>query len=165
VSAARAAPTGCLSCHEGIERFSDGAMQDTIEAMGADLGDAGGCVVCHGGDPAATTAEAAHEGAPKDLTEAGGPQRFYRDPGSVSIARGNPFGNVVKKGRRVVLHSAGGFDFDVPVLKRIATDEGWRNSAGKVAMTSVATHMDSMECYACHADWAPQCYGCHITVD
>ena len=22
-----------------------------------------------------------------------------------------------------------------------------------------------MECYACHADWAPQCYGCHITVD
>jgi len=25
--------------------------------------------------------------------------------------------------------------------------------------------MESMECYACHADWAPQCYGCHITVD
>ena len=27
---------GCLSCHEGIERFSDGDMQETIEAIGAD---------------------------------------------------------------------------------------------------------------------------------
>ena len=34
-----------------------------------------------------------------------------------------------------------------------------------VAMGSVGKHMESMECYACHADWAPQCYGCHITVD
>ena len=35
----------------------------------------------------------------------------------------------------------------------------------EVAMMSVGKHMESMECYACHADWAPQCYGCHITVD
>ena len=77
---------GCLSCHEGIERFSDGDMQDTIEAMGADLGDPGGCVVCHGGDPKATSAEAAHQGAPAELTEDGGPDMFYPDPGSVWIA-------------------------------------------------------------------------------
>ena len=32
-------------------------------------------------------------------------------------------------------------------------------------MSSVAGHMDSMECYAFHADWAPQFFGCHITVD
>ena len=32
-------------------------------------------------------------------------------------------------------------------------------------MGSVTSHLESMECYACHADWAPQCYGCHITVD
>ncbi len=76
---------GCLSCHEGIERFSDGDMQDTIEAMGADLGDPGGCVVCHGGDPAATEAEAAHQGAPEDLAENGGPDMFYPDPGSIFI--------------------------------------------------------------------------------
>ena len=54
-----AAAEGCLTCHEGIERFSEGDMQDTIEAMGADLGDPGGCVVCHGGNPEATEAEAA----------------------------------------------------------------------------------------------------------
>ena len=22
-----------------------------------------------------------------------------------------------------------------------------------------------MECYSCHASWAPQCYGCHINID
>lgn len=83
----KAQDQGCLTCHAGIERFSDGAMQESIEAMGADFGDPGGCVVCHGGDPAATTAEAAHQGAPRDLTEAGGPQLFYPDPGSVWIAK------------------------------------------------------------------------------
>ena len=32
-------------------------------------------------------------------------------------------------------------------------------------MSAVGQHMETMECYACHADWAPQCYGCHVTVD
>jgi hypothetical protein len=27
------------------------------------------------------------------------------------------------------------------------------------------SHTDKMECYTCHASWAPSCYGCHITVD
>ena len=22
-----------------------------------------------------------------------------------------------------------------------------------------------MECYACHASWVPQCYGCHVQVN
>jgi hypothetical protein len=25
--------------------------------------------------------------------------------------------------------------------------------------------MEEMECYACHSDWAPQCYGCHVKAD
>jgi len=36
VSPSVAAEKGCLSCHEGIERFSEGEMQETIESMGAD---------------------------------------------------------------------------------------------------------------------------------
>ena len=40
---------GCLFCHEGIERFTDGPMQDSIEALGEIYDDSGGCVVCHGG--------------------------------------------------------------------------------------------------------------------
>ena len=60
VSEALAQEKGCLSCYEGIERFSDGAMQDTIESIGAELDDPGGCVVCHGGTPAATAKDEAH---------------------------------------------------------------------------------------------------------
>ena len=35
----------------------------------------------------------------------------------------------------------------------------------RVAMVDVGLHMDRMECYACHATWAPQCYGCHVKID
>ncbi len=27
------------------------------------------------------------------------------------------------------------------------------------------THTDSVECYTCHTDWMPNCYGCHVTLD
>ena len=80
------AAKGCLSCHEGIERFTDGPMMDTIVALGTANGDPAGCVICHGGTPSATDAAAAHQGAPKALAEGNGPQRFYPDPGSVWIA-------------------------------------------------------------------------------
>ncbi len=32
-------------------------------------------------------------------------------------------------------------------------------------MSAVAKHMDRLECYSCHASWAPQCYGCHVQVN
>ncbi len=32
-------------------------------------------------------------------------------------------------------------------------------------MGKIQAHMDNLECYACHSDWAPQCYGCHVKVD
>ncbi|SVC47938.1 uncharacterized protein METZ01_LOCUS300792, partial [marine metagenome] len=85
ISEKLAAEKGCLSCHEGIERFTDGPMIEIIEAMGVDYGDPGGCVICHGGNPAATTKGHAHTSAPKELTEAGGPHTFYPDPGSIYI--------------------------------------------------------------------------------
>ena len=33
-----------------------------------------------------------------------------------------------------------------------------------VAM-QIHKHIESLECYACHAPWAPQCYGCHAKMD
>ncbi|MFP6685311.1 MAG: hypothetical protein VB934_11385, partial [Polyangiaceae bacterium] len=27
------------------------------------------------------------------------------------------------------------------------------------------SHTDELECYTCHAGWAPNCYGCHVSVD
>jgi len=87
------------------------------------------------------------------------------EDGYLLTARGNPFGNVVRKGDRVILHSATGVDFEVPLLKRIKETNAWKTDAAEVAMDKVAGHMTKMECYACHADWAPQCYGCHVKVD
>ncbi len=85
--------------------------------------------------------------------------------GYLLSARGNPLGNVVKDGKKVILHSATGTDFLVPILKDIQTAGSWRSHDAEVAMDKVAAHLDNLECYACHASWVPQCYGCHVKAD
>ena len=32
-------------------------------------------------------------------------------------------------------------------------------------MSTIHKHIEKMECYACHATWAPQCFGCHMEYD
>ena len=32
-------------------------------------------------------------------------------------------------------------------------------------MDQIEAHTDKLECYTCHATWAPQCYGCHVKID
>ena len=32
-------------------------------------------------------------------------------------------------------------------------------------MDKIEAHTDKLECYTCHATWAPQCYGCHVKID
>ncbi len=90
---------------------------------------------------------------------------YAPEQGYLLTARGNPFGNVIKKGEEVIVHSASGLDFKVPILKKIKTDKSWKSTDAHVAMAQIKGHLENMECYACHADWVPQCYGCHITVD
>ena len=87
--------------------------------------------------------------------------------GYLLSTRGNPLGNVVKvKGsNKVIAHLASGKDLVVPVLKTKHATKSWKSKDAEVAMDTVQAHMDKLECYACHADWAPQCYGCHIKVD
>jgi len=104
-------------------------------------GDPAGCVVCHGGNPQGRTAEEA------------------------LVARSNPFGNVVKEGDKVIVHSASGSDFEVPALKAINEAGAWVSQDAKVAMVSVAKHAENLECCARHASWVPQRYGCHVKVD
>ena len=71
VPIASAEGKACLACHDGIERFSDGVMQEDIEKMGAELGDPAGCVVCHGGNPAEEKDKAkAHMGSPAESRRA-----------------------------------------------------------------------------------------------
>ena len=85
--------------------------------------------------------------------------------GYLLTTRGNPFGNVVRNGDDVLLHSATGTDFKVPLLKTLNDTSTWKSQAAEVAMSSVGAHMEELECYACHSDWAPQCYGCHVKTD
>ena len=90
---------------------------------------------------------------------------YPKQDGYLKTARGNPFGNVVKSGDRVILHSATGNDFEIPVLKTISVNDTWKSADAKVAMHDVQAHAEGLECYACHASWVPQCYGCHVQVN
>jgi len=91
---------------------------------------------------------------------------YPMEDGYILSARGNPLGNIVRKGDKVIVHSATGLDFEVPALKGIAKENKWKEPekamAAKIRNTD---HVAKMECYACHSAWAPQCYGCHIKVD
>ncbi len=84
--------------------------------------------------------------------------------GYLISSRGNPMPHIVKNGNEVILFSAGGKDIPLQPLKKL-TDENKLSLNAKVAMAQVGIHIDKMECYACHATWAPQCYGCHINID
>ena len=90
---------------------------------------------------------------------------YDKREGYLKSARGNAFGNVVKDGKKVIMHSATGNDFEVPLLKQLKLDDAWKSPDAMVAMNSVKKHNDSLECYACHASWVPQCYGCHVQVN
>ncbi|MDJ0686331.1 MAG: cytochrome C [Alphaproteobacteria bacterium] len=164
----------CQDCHTTIDMHGDGNMPGTTLAQ-VEIE----CEDCHGtvksfpwelplgyGEEHAQDIGDTPRGLSDDLL---GEQYFAEvydaEDGYLLSARGNPLGNVVKRGSGVILHSASGIDFNVPVLKKIAQDGAWKSQNAQVAMGSVESHMDNMECYSCHADWAPQCYGCHITVD
>ncbi|MRJ02177.1 MAG: cytochrome C [Epsilonproteobacteria bacterium] len=84
--------------------------------------------------------------------------------GYLLTARGNPFGNVVREGKRVIVHLASGKDLTLTPLKGLV-EEGKMSPVGMVAMDQIGSHTEKMECYACHDTWAPQCYGCHVKID
>lgn len=74
---------------------------------------------------------------------------------------GNPYPNLEKKGDTIVLTSKmTGKKHVVPQIK-----DAKYSSKGYAAMVANPTHMNKLECYACHANWAPQCYGCHAKQD
>lgn len=86
--------------------------------------------------------------------------------GYLLTARGNPFGNVVREGDKVLVHSDSGLDFEVPALKSLNLQNKWQNKNAVVAAKiRTPEHLQKIECYGCHSAWAPQCYGCHVKVD
>ncbi len=164
----------CQDCHTSIDMHGDGNI------FGTTLGQVEiECEDCHGlptaypwelpvgyGEEFAALGELSTDarglGGLMDLATFDG-TLYDAEDGYLLSARGNPLGNVVlQSDGKVLLHSATGKDFFVPVLKDIADSGEWVSLDAEVAMTKIGAHMENLECYACHSDWAPQCYGCHV---
>ena len=71
---------------------------------------------------------------------------------------------MVRHGDKVHVHLASGAVHELIPLKGMV-EQDLLSKKARVAMVDVGLHMDRMECYACHATWAPQCYGCHVKID
>jgi hypothetical protein len=165
----------CQDCHTTIDMHGDGNIPGTTLAQ-VEVE----CQDCHGtpeqypwelplghGEEFAKSIGNSPRGLADSVLQetAAFATTYEKKDGYLLSARGNPYGNVVKDGDTVIMHSATGNDFKVPLLKKLAEDDAWRNSQAMVAMASVKKHAESLECYACHASWVPQCYGCHVDVD
>ncbi len=164
----------CQDCHTSIEMHGDGNIFGTTLAQ-VEIE----CADCHGTPDAYpwelplgygeelfsqgnTEPRGTVDTLPANLTFG---TVYPAEDGYLLTTRGNPFGNVVRRGDQVILHSATGRDYIVPTLKGIKLAGTWKSPDAEVAMDKVSKHMDNLECYACHADWAPQCYGCHVLAD
>ncbi len=84
--------------------------------------------------------------------------------GYILTARGNPLIHASRDGNKVLMHLASGKDIELKPLKLLKEQEKLSKKA-LVAMDEISAHTDDLECYTCHATWAPQCYGCHVKVD
>ncbi|MGB1817867.1 MAG: cytochrome C, partial [Rubripirellula sp.] len=108
------------------------------------------------GDPRGTT--------PDQLPHTWAGANHDRKDGFLLTARGNPYENVVRDGDEVIVYTAEGKDIRLKPLKKLVEEKSI-SQRGLVSMQGVAKHLDRMECYTCHASWAPQCFGCHVKVD
>jgi len=84
--------------------------------------------------------------------------------GYLLTARGNPLIHAVRDGDEIMMHLASGKDIKLTPLKKLKETEKL-SPKGLLAMDSISSHTENMECYTCHASWAPQCYGCHVKID
>ena len=167
----------CQDCHTSIDMHGDGTLEGTT------LGQVEiECSDCHGtnnkfpwelsiGFGEKNLAVKVPEGARGLSTKLPAWMEqgtvYPVEGGYLQSARGNPLGNVIKKkdSDKVIAHLASGADLEVPLLKQKHMTNSFKSKDAEVAMNAVAAHMENLECYACHSDWAPQCYGCHIKVD
>jgi hypothetical protein len=164
----------CQDCHTSVEMHGDGFLAGTNLAQ-VEIE----CADCHGtpqvypwdlplgyGDEFGRDLQKSPgRGVAQELPsflEKG--TKYVPGDGYLRTARGNPLGNVVRKGNLVVVHTAAGKNIELKPLK-LLSDEGQLMREADIAMDNVKSHVDKMECYSCHSTWAPQCYGCHVKVD
>jgi len=164
----------CQDCHTSNDMHGDGFLSGTnLGAVEIE------CQDCHGttskypwelpigysdefnetakaGEPRGTTklvAEYLKQGAVADAPE-----------GYLLTARGNPITKAVRKGDKVLMHLASGKDIELTPLKKLKKDKKLSREA-LTAMDQIQAHTDELECYTCHATWAPQHFGSHVKID
>ncbi len=165
----------CQDCHTSNDMHGDGFFR------GANLGAVEiECQDCHGttdkypwelplgysDEFALKPKEGKARGTTKTLQEYLKQGAIPKDLGDGLLlsARGNPMTKAVRKGDKVLMHLASGKDITLTPLKKLK-QEGKISKEGLVAMDQIKAHTDKLECYTCHATWAPQCYGCHVKID
>ncbi len=158
----------CQDCHTTIEMHGDGNIPVTTHAQMEVR-----CEDCHGTVeqlpwqlPLGYGADLAGNGVgkPRGLTNQLADKKaahYPRGDGYLLTSRGNPFGNVVKDGERVLLHSASGQSFAVPILNWIKQKSAWKSQLSQQAMFEVKAHTEKMKCLSCHGDNVQPCFGCH----
>ena len=164
----------CQDCHTSIDVHGDGCL------AAANLGAVEiECSDCHG-TPEAYPWELPlgfmdeYDPLPADVQERGTAEEltshvrqgtiYPAEDGYLLSSRGNPYSNVVRHGDKVIVHTAAGKDIELKPLKLIEREKTL-SLEGLIAMKTVRGHVGKMECYTCHAAWAPQCYGCHVRID
>ncbi len=165
----------CQDCHTSLDLHGDGFLSgSTLAPVEIE------CQDCHGttdkypwelppgyGDEFATeAAKGKVRGLADKLPSYLKKGTIYdKKDGYLLSARGNPLGNAVKNpDASIIIHLASGKDIQLQPLKKLKMDKKLSREA-LTAMDQIKPHLERMECYTCHATWAPQCYGCHIKID
>jgi len=149
----------CGDCHTSVDVHGDGNIYPTTDhAVEIECEDCHGTPTKYPWELPVGYGDALQLGTtPRGILHRGGKEYIL-------TARGNPFGNVVKRGKDVLVTDSKGEVHETPLARSVAGEGDETNVRARVAMASVP-HTKTMECYSCHAVWVPQCYGCHLKED
>ncbi len=150
----------CADCHTSIDVHGDGNIYPaTVYQVEIT------CYDCHGTPEKYPWELPIGYGTPVTLEGSRGIRKIG-DKEYILTSRGNVKSNWLKDEKKVyVLSRYTGKEHEIPLLKDIKLQDKFRTQQGKVAMSTVHEHIEKLECYACHATWSPQCFGCHMQYD
>ncbi len=164
----------CQDCHSSNDMHGDGFLRGS--AIGAVEVE---CQDCHGTTKAypwelplgyadefnTTAAKGEARGVTKSIPKYLKQGSIYEvGEGYLLSARGNPMIHTQKNGDMVIIHLASGKNIELRPLKKLKKDKKLSKEA-LVAMDRVSSHTKNMECYTCHAIWAPQHYASFVKID
>jgi len=150
----------CVDCHTSIDVHGDGNIYPaTVYQVEIT------CYDCHGTPKEYPWELPVGYGTPVILE---GSKGIYKDglKEYLLTSRGNVKANWIREEDKAYVFSLyTGKKHEIPLLKDIKLHDTFKTKQGKVAMSTIHKHIEKLECYACHATWAPQCFGCHMQYD